>query len=134
MFFFFSFFLLFFYLMLSCRYSCFYNHVCSLWISFGVYVTGVLFQTVTFVSFLLISYGYCITCERLSIQERRMTAALGSIFYLTLVGYRASVPYFSVSPLGCYHLKECAALPTELLFFFSFRYCLHLILMFHNCV
>ncbi|XP_060205792.1 uncharacterized protein LOC132633403 isoform X6 [Lycium barbarum] len=77
-------------------YSCFYNHVCSLWISFGVYVTGILFQTVTFVSFLLISNGYCITCERLSIQERRITAALACIFYLTLVGYRASVPYFSV--------------------------------------
>ncbi|KAF3647303.1 putative cytochrome c oxidase assembly protein COX19-like isoform X1 [Capsicum annuum] len=75
-------------------YSCFYHHICSLWISFGVYVTGVLFQTVTFVSFLLISSGYCITCERLSIQERRITAALGCIFYLTHVGFRASVPYF----------------------------------------
>jgi len=96
----FVFFLLFFYLMLPCRYSCFYHHVCSLWISFGVYVTGILFQTVTFVSFLLISNGYCITCERLSIQERRITAALGCIFYLTHVGYRASVPYFSVSLLG----------------------------------
>ncbi|XP_015069131.1 uncharacterized protein LOC107013768 [Solanum pennellii] len=77
-------------------YSCFYHHVCSLWISFGVYVTGILFQTVTFISFLLISNGYCIMCERLSIQERRITAALGCIFYLTHVGYRASVPYFSV--------------------------------------
>ncbi|XP_016562664.2 uncharacterized protein LOC107861810 isoform X3 [Capsicum annuum] len=38
--------------------------------------------------------GYCITCERLSIQERRITAALGCIFYLTHVGFRASVPYF----------------------------------------
>ncbi|KAL3528715.1 hypothetical protein ACH5RR_008037 [Cinchona calisaya] len=76
-------------------YSCFYLHVCSLWMSFGVFVTGVLFQTVIFVSFLLISHGYCITCERLSISERRTTAALGCIFYLTLVGYRVSIPYFS---------------------------------------
>ncbi|XVE52047.1 hypothetical protein DITRI_Ditri02bG0089200 [Diplodiscus trichospermus] len=77
-------------------YSCFYLQVCSLWMSFGVYVTGVLFQTASFVSFLLISHGYCITCERLSITERRTTAALGCVFYLTLVGYRASVPYFTV--------------------------------------
>lgn len=64
--------------------------------SFGVYVTGVLFQTASFVSFMLISHGYCITCERLSVTERRTTAALGCVFYLTLVGYRASVPYFTV--------------------------------------
>lgn len=102
----FCFFLLFFYLILPCRYSCFYHHVCSLWISFGVYVTGILFQTVTFVSFLLISNGYCIMCERLSIQERRITAALGCIFYLTHVGYRASVPYFSVSLLGSSDFKR----------------------------
>ncbi|XP_010545681.1 PREDICTED: uncharacterized protein LOC104817969 isoform X3 [Tarenaya hassleriana] len=77
-------------------YSCFHHHVCSLWMSFGVYVTGVLFQTASFVSFLLISHGYCITCERLSLTERRTTASLGCVFYLTLVGYRASVPYFTV--------------------------------------
>nr|GLL35157.1 uncharacterized protein LOC109192232 [Ipomoea trifida] len=76
--------------------SCFYDHVCSLWISFGVYLTGVLFQTVTFVAFLLISHGYCITCESLSVSERRTTAALGCVFYLTLIGYRASIPYFSI--------------------------------------
>ncbi|GMP34940.1 hypothetical protein CsSME_00007596 [Camellia sinensis var. sinensis] len=80
-------------------YSCFNLHTCSLWMSFGVYVTGVLFQTTSFVSFLLISHGYCIMCERLSVAERRTTAALGCAFYLTLVGYRASVPYFSVSIL-----------------------------------
>ncbi|KAF2323445.1 hypothetical protein GH714_035484 [Hevea brasiliensis] len=50
----------------------------------------------SFVSFLLISHGYCIMCERLSATERRATAALGCVFYLTLVGYRASVPYFTV--------------------------------------
>ncbi|XP_024022536.1 uncharacterized protein LOC21408914 isoform X1 [Morus notabilis] len=77
-------------------YSCFYLEICSLWMSFGVYVTGVLFQTASFVSFLLISHGYCIMCERLSVNERRTTASLGCVFYLTLVGYRASVPYFSV--------------------------------------
>jgi hypothetical protein len=65
--------------------------------SFGVYVTGVFFQTACFVSFLLISHGYCIMCEHLSVTERRTTAALGCVFYLTLVGYRASVPYFTVS-------------------------------------
>lgn len=77
-------------------YSCFHLQICSLWMSFGVYVTGVLFQTASFVSFLLISHGYCIMCERLSVTERRSTAALGCVFYLTLVGYRASVPYFAV--------------------------------------
>ncbi|XP_059458638.1 uncharacterized protein LOC132188240 isoform X1 [Corylus avellana] len=77
-------------------YSCFNLQVCSLWMSFGVYVTGVFFQTACFVSFLLISHGYCIMCEHLSITERRTTAALGCVFYLTLVGYRASVPYFTV--------------------------------------
>lgn len=77
-------------------YSCFYLETCSLWMSFGVYVTGVLFQTASFVSFLLISHGYCIMCERLSVNERRTTASLACVFYLTLVGYRASVPYFSV--------------------------------------
>ncbi|KAL2338043.1 hypothetical protein Fmac_012489 [Flemingia macrophylla] len=77
-------------------YSCFNFQACSLWMSFGVYVTGVLFQTAAFVSFLLISHGYCITCERLSLNERRSTAALACVFYLTLVGYKACVPYFSV--------------------------------------
>lgn len=65
--------------------------------SFGVYVTGVLFQTAAFVSFLLIAHGYCIMCEHLSLNERRSTAALACVFYLTLVGYKASVPYFTVS-------------------------------------
>ncbi|CAL1378219.1 unnamed protein product [Linum trigynum] len=77
-------------------YSCFYSQICSLWMSFGVYITGVLFQTASFVSFLLISHGYCIMCERLSVTERRTTAALACVFYMTLVGYRASVPYFTI--------------------------------------
>ncbi|KAL6972771.1 hypothetical protein U1Q18_026944 [Sarracenia purpurea var. burkii] len=80
---------------MSIWYSCLNLHTCSLWMSFGAYVTGVLFQTASFVSFLLISHGYCIMCERLSVPECRTTAALGCAFYLTHVGYRASAPYFS---------------------------------------
>ncbi|XP_010249579.1 PREDICTED: uncharacterized protein LOC104592096 [Nelumbo nucifera] len=86
-------------------YSCFNLQTCSLWMSFGVYITGVLFQTASFVSFLLISHGYCIMSERLSVPERRTTATLGCIFYLTLVGYRASVPYFRVLLLLNYFIS-----------------------------
>lgn len=81
----------------NCRYSCFYSNLCSVWMSFGVYVLGILFQTAALGSFFLISHGYCVTCERLSLSERRTMATLGCVFYMTLVGYRASVPYFSVS-------------------------------------
>ncbi|XP_047964100.1 uncharacterized protein LOC125208506 [Salvia hispanica] len=77
-------------------YTCFYANVCSLWMSFGVYIMGVLFQTSAFMSFFLISHGYCITCHRLSLSERRTLVALGTVFYLTLIGYRGYVPYFSV--------------------------------------
>ncbi|XXG45836.1 hypothetical protein AAC387_Pa02g0812 [Persea americana] len=86
-------------------YSCFSLQICSLWMSFGVYVTGVLFQTASFVSFLLIAHGYCIMCERLSVPERRTTAALGCALYLTLVGYKASVPYFTVLLLLNYFIS-----------------------------
>ncbi|KAL5054477.1 hypothetical protein RYX36_035159, partial [Vicia faba] len=86
-------------------YSCFNFQACSLWMSFGVYVTGVLFQTAAFVSFLLISHGYCIMCEHLSLNERRSTAALACVFYLTLVGYKASVPYFTVLLLLNYFIS-----------------------------
>lgn len=86
-------------------YSCFYIQTCSLWMSFGVYVTGVLFQTASVVSFLLISHGYCIMSEHLSVTERRTTASIGCIFYLTLVGYRASIPYFSVLLLLNYFIS-----------------------------
>jgi hypothetical protein len=65
--------------------------------SFGAYVTGILFQTASFVSFMLISHGYCIMCERLSIRERRTTAVLGCLLYLSLIGYKAAIPYFTVS-------------------------------------
>ncbi|XP_028789203.1 uncharacterized protein LOC114745209 isoform X2 [Neltuma alba] len=81
------------------------NGACSLWMSFGVYVTGVLFQTAAFVSFLLIAHGYCIMCEHLSLSERRTTAALGCVFYLTLVGYKACVPYFTVLLLLNYFIS-----------------------------
>ncbi|KAG2599778.1 hypothetical protein PVAP13_5KG431600 [Panicum virgatum] len=77
-------------------YSCVHLQTCSLWMSFGAYVTGILFQTASFVSFMLISHGYCIMCERLSIRERRTTAVLGCLLYLSLVGYKAAVPYFTV--------------------------------------
>ncbi|KAI4331253.1 hypothetical protein MLD38_029455 [Melastoma candidum] len=85
-------------LMLSCSfwYSCFYLDRCSLWMSFGVYVTGMLFKTASLVCFLLISHGYCITSDRLPLNKRRSTVALGGLFYLTLVGYRSSVPLFSL--------------------------------------
>ncbi|XP_057967077.1 uncharacterized protein LOC131157160 isoform X2 [Malania oleifera] len=86
-------------------YPCFNLQICSLWMSFGVYVTGVLFQTASFMCFLLISYGYCITCEHLSVHERRTIATLGCVFYLTLVGYRASVPYFTVLLLLIYFIS-----------------------------
>ncbi|KAL4585477.1 hypothetical protein LXL04_010098 [Taraxacum kok-saghyz] len=74
----------------------FYLQTCSLWMSFGVYVTGLLFETASIVSFLLIAHGYSITSERLSVPERRAMAVLGCVFYLILVGHRASIPYFSV--------------------------------------
>ncbi|KAH7685790.1 Transmembrane protein GPR107/GPR108-like protein [Dioscorea alata] len=77
-------------------YSCIKLQMCSLWISFGVYVSGIIFQTAYFVSFMLISHGYCIMCERLSVPERRTTAISGCILYLALVGYKAAIPYFTV--------------------------------------
>ncbi|MFS7906205.1 hypothetical protein Hanom_Chr01g00056561 [Helianthus anomalus] len=64
--------------------------------SFGVYVTGLLFETASIMSFLLIAHGYCITSERLSVPERRAMAVIGCVYYLILVGHRASIPYFSI--------------------------------------
>ncbi|KAF0921151.1 hypothetical protein E2562_039080 [Oryza meyeriana var. granulata] len=86
-------------------YSCVHLQTCSLWMSFGVYVTGILFQTASFVSFMLISHGYCIMCERLSIRERRTTAGLGCLLYLSLIGYKAAVPYFTVFLLISYFMS-----------------------------
>ncbi|BAT13973.1 uncharacterized protein [Oryza sativa Japonica Group] len=92
---------------LSCLfwYSCIHLQTCSLWMSFGVYVTGILFQTASFVSFMLISHGYCIMCERLSIRERRTTACLGCLIYLSLIGYKAAVTYFTVFLLINYFMS-----------------------------
>ncbi|EEC71264.1 hypothetical protein OsI_03254 [Oryza sativa Indica Group] len=86
-------------------YSCVHLQTCSLWMSFGVYVTGILFQTASFISFMLISHGYCIMCERLSIRERRTTAGLGCLLYLSLIGYKAAVPYFTVFLLINYFMS-----------------------------
>ncbi|KAI0515981.1 hypothetical protein KFK09_008652 [Dendrobium nobile] len=86
-------------------YSCTKLQICSLWMSFGVYVTGILFQTASFMSFILISHGYCIMYERLSVFERRLTAAFGCGLYLTLVGYKAAIPYFTVFALFNYFLS-----------------------------
>ncbi|KAG0456012.1 hypothetical protein HPP92_023800 [Vanilla planifolia] len=86
-------------------YSCIKLQICSLWMSFGVYVTGILFQTASFMSFMLISHGYCITYERLSLPERRMTAVLGCGLYLTLVGYKTAIPYFAVFVLLNYSIS-----------------------------
>ncbi|KAL3631921.1 hypothetical protein CASFOL_024905 [Castilleja foliolosa] len=77
-------------------YSYIYSDLGSLWISFGVFVMGIIFQTSAFVSFFLISHGYCITCRCLSLSERRTMAAQAYIFYMTLTCHRASLPYFSV--------------------------------------
>uniref|UniRef100_A0A0E0BJ04 Uncharacterized protein n=1 Tax=Oryza glumipatula TaxID=40148 RepID=A0A0E0BJ04_9ORYZ len=86
-------------------YSCVHLQTCSLWMSFGVYVTGILFQTASFVLFMLISHGYCIMCERLSIRERRTTACLGCLLYLSLIGYKAAVSYFTVFLLINYFMS-----------------------------
>ncbi|KAJ4821490.1 transmembrane protein [Rhynchospora pubera] len=83
-------------------YSCINLEVCSLWMSFGVYVTGILFQTAAFVAFMLISHGYCIVCERISLHERRTTAGIGCLLYLTQIGYKAGIPYFTVFLLASY--------------------------------
>uniref|UniRef100_A0A0E0C610 Uncharacterized protein n=1 Tax=Oryza meridionalis TaxID=40149 RepID=A0A0E0C610_9ORYZ len=92
-------------LQMALSYSCVHLQTCSLWMSFGVYVTGILFQTASFVSFMLISHGYCIMCERLSIRERRTTAGLGCLLYLSLIGYKAAVPYFTVFLLINYFMS-----------------------------
>ncbi|CAA6666024.1 unnamed protein product [Spirodela intermedia] len=88
----------------SAPHSCYNLETCSLWMSFGVYVSGIFYQTTTFVCFLLISHGYCIMCEQLSINEQRRTATLACFLYFTLVGYRADVPYSTVFMLLCYFL------------------------------
>ncbi|KMZ73066.1 hypothetical protein ZOSMA_154G00080 [Zostera marina] len=83
-------------------YSCVDLKICSLWMSFGAFVSGIMFQTLSFVTFMLISHGYCITCARLSRTERRRTAVLALFFYLALVGYKTALPYCNVILMGSY--------------------------------
>ncbi|KAG0578025.1 hypothetical protein KC19_5G198800 [Ceratodon purpureus] len=77
-------------------YSCLHLKTCSFWVAFGVFVSRIFFETACFVTFLLISYGYCIMHEQLSLTERRTVAGLTSLLYLTLTGYKAAVPQFAV--------------------------------------
>lgn len=84
--------------------------------SFGAFVSGIMFQTLSFVTFMLISHGYCITCARLSRTERRRTAVLALFFYLALVGYKTALPYCNVSP---YFLTIFGFNPFLMLFLFT---------------
>lgn len=77
-------------------YSCLHLKTCSFWVAFGVFVSRIFFETACFVTFLLISYGYCIMHEQLSPTERRSVAGLTSLLYLTLTGYKAAVPQFAI--------------------------------------
>ncbi|BFI25728.1 hypothetical protein MPTK2_1g23790 [Marchantia polymorpha subsp. ruderalis] len=77
-------------------YSCLNLSSCSFWVAFGVFVSRIFFETACFIAFLLISHGYCIMHEQLSIAERRSIAGLASLLYLTLTGYKAAVPQFAV--------------------------------------
>jgi hypothetical protein len=71
---------------------------CSFWVAFGVFVSRIFFETACFVAFLLLAHGYCITHEQLTLTERRKIAGLAGLLYLTLTGYKAAIPQFSVSP------------------------------------
>eukprot|EP00897_Mesotaenium_endlicherianum_P000510 jgi/Mesen1/1045/ME000122S00038 len=77
-------------------YSCLHVSTCSFWVAFGVFVSRIFFETACFISLLLISHGYCITHEQLSLSARRSIAGLASLLYLALTGYKAAVPHFSV--------------------------------------
>ncbi|EPS59503.1 hypothetical protein M569_15302, partial [Genlisea aurea] len=76
-------------------YSCFYTRICSLWLSFGVYITGIVFRTTTLVSFTLVFF--VTNPRRISLpDDRREIAGLACFYYYSLVGYTASVPYFTI--------------------------------------
>jgi hypothetical protein len=77
-------------------YSCLIASQCSFWVAFGVFVARIFFETACFSAFLLIAHGYCIMHEQLSVRDRRSIAALGSLLYLILTGYKSAVPQFSV--------------------------------------
>jgi len=83
--------------LLGFRYSCLIASQCSFWVAFGVFVARIFFETACFSAFLLIAHGYCIMHEQLSVRDRRSIAALGSLLYLILTGYKSAVPQFSVS-------------------------------------
>ncbi|KAH9307949.1 hypothetical protein KI387_035860 [Taxus chinensis] len=85
-------------------YSCLYLSTCSFWVAFGIFVTRIFLETACFVAFLLISHGYCIMHEQLSTFERRTIAGMVSLLYLTLTGYKAAVPQFSVFMMLIYLL------------------------------
>lgn len=98
------------------RYSCIHLKICSFWVAFGVFVSRIFFETACFVTFLLISYGYCIMQEQLSLAQRRSAASLTSLLYLILTGYKAAVPQFAVSTphLRCLIYEECRTPDGEL--------------------
>ncbi|GAQ89821.1 hypothetical protein KFL_005660050 [Klebsormidium nitens] len=77
-------------------YSCLSLDTCSFWVAFGVFVSRIFFETSCFVAFLLLAHGYCITHEQLTLTERRKIAVLAGLLYLTLTGYKAALPQFSV--------------------------------------
>ncbi|KAH7295927.1 hypothetical protein KP509_27G070800 [Ceratopteris richardii] len=83
-------------------YSCLNLTTCSFWVAFGVFVMRIFFETACFIGFLLISHGYCIMYEQLSVSERRSIAGLSSLLYLTLTGYKAAVPQFAVLVVAIY--------------------------------
>lgn len=85
-------------------YSCLNLSACSFWVAFGVFVTRIFFETACFIAFLLISHGYCIMCEQLPVSERRSIAGLSSILYLTLTGYKAAVPQFTILVVVIYFI------------------------------
>ncbi|XP_057864919.1 uncharacterized protein LOC131072698 isoform X2 [Cryptomeria japonica] len=85
-------------------FSCLHLSMCSFWVAFGIFVTRIFLETACFVAFLLISHGYCIMHEQLSISERRSIAGMVSLLYLTLTGYKAAVPQFSVFMMLIYLL------------------------------
>ncbi|XP_024372633.1 uncharacterized protein [Physcomitrium patens] len=85
-------------------YSCLNSSTCSFWVAFGVFVSRIFFETVCFMAFLLIAHGYCIMHDQLPVTERRSIAGLASLLYLTLTGYKAAVPQFTVLVVLIYGL------------------------------
>ncbi|KAL6006124.1 hypothetical protein ACLOJK_040170 [Asimina triloba] len=60
-----------------------------------------------FIKALILSHITIILISALFVSERRTTAALGCALYLTLVGYKVSVPYFTMDrDSKCLHCLE----------------------------